>query len=329
MKLKKIKNWIKEDFYYILFIVIVFIICNVKLPYYIMAPGGVINMNDRIRLENKYETKGTLNLLYVSEYDATIASSLLSFVFKDWDLNKIDEIQVNNESMKEIELRNKFMLDNSRQNAIMVAYNKASKKVKINGSKSIVIATTKDNNLKIGDIILRANGIEIKDIKELKNIISNSSDNINLDIKRNDKQEQIVVPINEKNGIKQIGIVMITNYDYELDPKIQIDFKNSEGGSSGGLMIALNIYNSLTKEDITKGHKIAGTGTIDINGNVGAIDGVKYKIMGAYKNKMELVFVPKENYEEAIKIINEKKYKIKVVGISNFDEALEYLNNKL
>lgn len=285
-------------------------------------------MNNRIELENKYETKGTLDLLYVSEYDATIASTLLSFILKDWDLNKIEEMQVNNESLKEIEIRNKVMLENSRQNAIIVAYKKANKEVNLNNKHNIVIATTKDNNLKIGDEIIKANGIEINDIKQLKTIINTTTNNtINLTIKRNNEQIEINSPIEEKDNVKQIGIVLVTNYDFELNPKINIKFKNSEGGASGGLMIALNVYNSITKEDITHSHKIAGTGTINIDGSVGEIDGVKYKIIGAHKNKMELVFVPKENYEEAIKVAKEKKYNMKIIGVATFEEALKYLED--
>ena len=93
------------------------------------------------------------------------------------------------------------------------------------------------------------------------------------------------------------------------------------------LMIALNIYNSLTSEDITKGRRIAGTGTIDALGNVGAIDGVKYKIIGAHKNKMEIVFVPKDNYEEAIKVKEEYNYDMEIISVDTFDDALNYLNN--
>lgn len=326
--MKKTINFIKENLFYIVFIILIFVISSVKLPYYIMAPGGVINMNNRIELENKYETKGTLDLLYVSEYDATIASTLLSFILKDWDLNKIEEMQVNNESLKEIEIRNKVMLENSRQNAIIVAYKKANKEVNLNNKHNIVIATTKDNNLKIGDEIIKANGIEINDIKQLKTIINTTTNNtINLTIKRNNEQIEINSPIEEKDNIKQIGIVLVTNYDFELNPKINIKFKNSEGGASGGLMIALNVYNSITKEDITHSHKIAGTGTINIDGSVGEIDGVKYKIIGAHKNKMELVFVPKENYEEAIKVAKEKKYNMKIIGVATFEEALKYLED--
>lgn len=328
--MQKIRKWLRENIFFITFIILTFVICNIKLPYYIMAPGGVINIDDRISLENKNETKGTLDLLYVSEYNATIASTMLSFIFRDWDLNKIEDIQLSDESVAEIDVRNRVMLENSRQNAILVAYKKAGKDIKINGKKNVVIATTEDNNLKIGDVILSVGGINIDNTSQLRTIINNANvgDELNLKILRDNEELDVTSKVTLDDGNKVIGIVMVTNYDYELDPDIKISFKDSEGGSSGGLMIALNIYNALIEDDITYSHRIAGTGTIDVDGNVGEIDGVKYKVMGAYKNKMELVFVPKENYEEAINVVKERRYNMEVVGVATFDEALEYLKTK-
>lgn len=323
--MKKIINWIKEDFFYILFIVITFLVCNIGLPYHVLSPGGVMDINNRIKVDNKYETKGTLDLLYVAERKATIPTYLLSFILRDWDLESVDNIKVSDESEKDIELRNSIMLNNSLQNAIFSAYNKAEKTIKVNGQEIIVIATLQDNGLEIGDVILKANGVELKDSRELITIIDSCDDKLNLVIKRKNKEQEIVVPVVEENNVKHIGIVYVTNYDYDLDPELKLEFKNKEGGASGGLMIALNIYNSLIEEDITYSHKIAGTGTIDMYGNVGEIDGVKYKIIGAYKSKMELVFVPQENYEEANKVVKERNYKMKVVGVSTFDEAVDYL----
>ena len=152
---------------------------------------------------------------------------------------------------------------------------------------------------------------------------SNINDIIELKIKRNNQELTYQVPVIEKNNMKMLGIVMITNYEYELDPEINIKFKDSEGGSSGGAMMSLSIYNAITDEDITKGLKIGGTGTIDINGNVGEIDGVKYKIMGAIKNDLDIVFVPSANYEDAIKA--KGKNKIKIVSVDTFDEIINYL----
>ena len=52
-------------------------------------------------------------------------------------------------------------------------------------------------------------------------------------------------------------------------------------------MMSLAIYNALTNNDLTKGRLIVGTGTIDENGKVGEIDGVKYKLKSAVNKKAD------------------------------------------
>ena len=90
-------------------------------------------------------------------------------------------------------------------------------------------------------------------------------------------------------------------------------------------MLSLAIYNALVEDDITKGRIIVGTGTIDIDGNVGAIDGVKYKILGAVKNDANLFLCPMDNYEEAMKIKDKFDLDIEIYGVNTIDEALNYL----
>ena len=327
--MKKIKNVLKENIKFIIFLIVMVTVINIPLPYYILAPGGIIDIRDRIEVANKNATEGTLNLLYVTEYEANVGTMLMSFILKDWDTEKVEEVQLSNESMEEIAIRNKVMLENSLQNAILVAYNKSGNSVSINGKENVVIATTVDNGIKVGDKILKANGINIDNVDTLKEIISKTEigANISLDIIRDDEEQQINVEVTETEDGKAIGVVVLTNYLYEVDPELELSFKASEGGASGGLMIALNIYNALTPDDITKGRKIAGTGTIDALGNVGAIDGVKYKIIGANNNKMEIVFVPKDNYEEAIKVKEEYNYDMEIISVDTFDDALNYLIN--
>ena len=89
--------------------------------------------------------------------------------------------------------------------------------------------------------------------------------------------------------------------------------------------MSLSIYSAISGKDILKGRNIAGTGTIDMNGNVGEIGGIKYKIMGAVKNKMDVVLVPSANYKEAIKVKEAKNYKIKIVKVDTFMDAIDYL----
>ena len=327
--MNKIKEFLSVYKIYLIIIVVFLISFNIKLPYYVLAPGGIIPIDDRIETDDKKESEGSINLLYVTEYDGNISSLLLSLFMKNWDVEKLEEVQISNETTEELHQRNKIMLDNSVQNAIFVAYEAADKEVKIKDKKNIIIGTTEDNKLKINDEIISVNDILVEDIDTLKNVINNTEvgDKVKLKVKRNNKELEFDIPVTLKNNQKIIGILMITNYVYELDPEIEIKFKDSEGGSSGGGMMAVSIYNAITENDITKGLNIAGTGTIDINGNVGEIDGVKYKIMGAVKNDIDIVFVASANYEEAMNTKKSNNYDIDIVSIDTFDDVINYLEN--
>ena len=116
------KKWLKENKFYLITILIVVALFNIKLPYYIDTPGGTININDRIEYKEQIEYDGSLNMLYVTEYIATIPTYLLSFIIKDWDLQDLSANQISNESPEEINIRNKIMLTNSINTAKYVAY---------------------------------------------------------------------------------------------------------------------------------------------------------------------------------------------------------------
>ena len=317
------KKFIKENIKPLIFMIILIIVVNVELPYYIEAPGGTINLTERID-ENYNKKNGSLNMLYVTEYKGNIVTVLLSKIIKTWDLYEISNQQVSDEDAKDIYIRNKVMLENSIQNATLVAYKEANKKIEIKETKNIVIATTKDNGIEIGDEIIEVDNTPVIDITTIKKYLETKKENdiVKIKIKRNGKTKEIPITLDKT---KVIGIAMITNYEYETEDELNINFKSGEGGSSGGLVLALGIYSEITGIDLLKGRNVAGTGTIDALGNVGEIDGVKYKIAGAIKNKMDVILVSPYNYEEAKKVIKENNYKIELVKVSTFKEAIEYL----
>ena len=326
--MRTIKTILKEDKFYIIALAILILIFNIRLPFYVNAPGGTININNRIEYQDKKEYKGSLNMLYVTEYVASIPFYLLSYVIPDWDLESITESQVSsNESIEQINIRNKVMLENSINNAKYVAYKAANKKVEIENMKYIVVGVTEENNLQIGDEILEVENHSIENLESIRTEINkkNKNDQIHFKIKRNGKEINVKSTIKEKDGKKELGVVILTNYSLKIDPQIKLKFKSSESGASGGLMMSLSIYSAISGEDILKGRNIAGTGTIDIEGNVGEIGGIKYKVMGAVKNKMDIILVPSANYKEAMKVKKEKNYKIKIVEVKTFQDAIKYL----
>ena len=318
---------IKENKRTIIILLIIYILFQIRLPFYVNAPGGTININNRIKYKDKVKYNGSLNMLYVTEYIATPPTYLLSYIIKDWDLEDIGESKISNETPEEIEYRNKIMLENSINNAKYIAYKEAGKEIIVSSQKNVVIGTTLNNGLKIGDEILELNNQKVKDTNMLKEFIAshNVGDKLSLKIKRNNKILTKEIEIKEQGNNKIIGVFVVTNYTYKTKPEIEIKFKKSESGSSGGLMMALSIYCAIEEEDLLKGRRIAGTGTMEEDGSVGEIAGIKYKIIGAHKNKMDVVLVPSGNYKEAKKIVEERNYKMKVVEVKNFKDAINYL----
>ena len=317
------KKFIKENLSFLIFIALMILIVEVELPYYIEAPGGTINLSKRI--DKDYNKKnGSLNMLYVTEYKGNLVTVLLSKVIKSWDLYEISDQQISDEDTHDIHIRNKVMLENSIQNATFVAYNSAGKKIDIKGKENIVIATTKDNGIKIGDNIISIDGKDVEDISTIKEHLNalNKDDEVTINIKRDNKEKEVTIKLEED---KVIGIMIITNYIYETEDDLDIAFRSGEGGSSGGLILALGIYSQITGTDILKGRNIAGTGTIDSEGNIGEIDGIKYKIAGAAKKHMDIVLVSPYNYDEAKKEIEKNHYNIELVKVNTFKEAIDYL----
>lgn len=326
------KKFIKENYLVLLFGIVFMATILYPLPYYIYTGGGTINVKDKIHIENK-ETKGDFNLCYVEQINANIPTFLLSKLLSNWDSVSKEEVSLNDkEDVKDIYKRDKIYLEEANQNAIFVAYKKAGKSVNILDKHLYIIYLEEDSDtdLKIGDDILEIDGSKIDSLADISKILDSyeAGSKLNIKVKRNEKEMIKYAIVHEKDGRKLIGIALTSIYDYEVDPKITFTFSNSESGPSGGFMVTLAIYNQLIDNDISNDLKIAGTGTIDIEGNVGSIGGVKYKLKGAVDSKSDIFLVPAgENYEEAIKYQKKYHYDIKIIGISTFEEAIEKLES--
>lgn len=327
----KFKKFIRINYKELIFLVLFAIFMIYPLPYYISVSGGTIDVGDRLEIENSYEEEGSFNFAYVTQLKATPATYLLSYIIPSWEKMSVESYMINeNETQEEVENRDHMYLSDANQSAVVVAYTKAGKEVKINEHHYLVyfVDTKTTGDIRVGDELLGVDDIKELDLEKFRNYVNEKKvgDIITLKLNRDGKEISIKTEIFEEEGQKYVGIAFFDIINYETNPKIEINFEEDESGPSGGLTLALAIYNKLVPEDITNGLKIVGTGTIDLYGNVGQIGGVKYKLMGAVKSKADVFLVPKgENYEECVKLHKEKGYDIKIIGVSTFDEALEEL----
>lgn len=327
---KQIVKYIKENFLFLIIIILIYISFNIKLPWSVYAPGGLINVESRLKGE-KYESKGSLNLTYVTFIEGKIPSLLLSFILPGWDIISNENITIDNETLIAANRRERIYLQESISNATLIAYKHANKEISIKEEKNYITYIYQEANtdLLTGDEILAMNDQIITTYEDIFTIINSSDYNekLKITVKRDNKEVNCSALINNIDGEKKIGIAISRINEYTLNPELSYQKESSESGSSGGLMLSLAIYNALTNEDITKGLTISGTGTIDINGNVGSIGGVKYKLAGAEKNKADIFLVPADNYDEAIKLKKENNYKTTVIKAENFEQVLEEIVN--
>ncbi len=330
--LNEITKLIKEDYKFILLIIIFTIIITMPVPYYIITGGGILNINNRVTIENQHDIDGSFNFSYVQELKGTTITYVYGKLFNK-ELIKKDSIKYDNETTKDYEMRDKMYLYESVANATYVAYTLAGKEIDVIDTKiKILYVDGKANtNLKTGDTIINVDDVRINNLNEYREIVSNKKDgeSIKLLVERNKKELNCYAKLYQLNDQVITGIYAYEDKTYRTNPKISFDFNARESGPSGGLMLALNIYDKLEEESITKGRKIAGTGAIDELGNVLEIGGVEYKLPGAVKAGCDIFIVPTgENYQEAIKLQEKENYNIIIIEAKNVEQVINELKDK-
>ena len=328
-ELKFILNVIRYNIGYIIFLFIMTFVLFYKFDYYIFSPGSLIDLTDRIKVENSYEEKGSFNLTYVTSRPGTLANIVLSKIIPSWDLIDMDESRIENESEKDIFERDKIYLKETSYDAIIAAFKASGLEYKVDSIDVTVtyVYDMANTDLKVGDVIKSINGNNINSFEDLKNEVDKykEKDVIDILVTRNNKDKKCYSILTKSEDRVVIGVSLAELKNVVTSPKVEYIFKDYESGSSRGFMCALDIYNKITEFDLTKGRKISGTGTIDEDGNVGSIDGVKYKLKGAVNNKSDIFLVPTKNYEEAVKLKEKYNYDIEIIEADTLENVIEKL----
>ena len=123
--LDKIKKFFKENYKGILILLFIYLLFNFKLDFSIYSPGGLINLDNRIVSEDKvYESKGSINMTYVSLVKGTIPTYFLAKIIPTWDMVPNEDITYDGDLEETIKI-DQYYLQESISNAYMVAYDSA------------------------------------------------------------------------------------------------------------------------------------------------------------------------------------------------------------
>lgn len=310
-----------------------------SLPYYVSKPGMAKELGPIITVEDGYKDEGNFMLTTVRMGRANIYSYLEAKLRKYEEIYPLEKILYKKETEEEYNARQLHLMEGSKLNAIEVAYRKAGLPVdyKYKGIYvvQVVPGMPAEGKLQPGDRIFKVDGHQFPSSEKFIEYVGkkHAGDDITLTYLRNKKTNTVTLslkPFKEDSTKIGIGISLVDDKEIIVDPKVKV--KTDEiGGPSAGFMFSLEIYNQLTSEDLTKGYQIAGTGTIDEEGNVGPIGGIEQKIVAADKAGAEIFLAPNEkgaknsNYQDALKTARDIHTKMKIIPIDTFDEAVQYL----
>lgn len=324
-----------------LFLAIIFLITTfIKLPYYVTQPGMASELQPIIEVENGFDKEeGSFSLTTVRFGRANPLTYLWAKINDYHYLHPLEEIRREDETDKEYFNRQLHMMEASQESAIAVAYKKANKKVDFTFNGIYVDGVIEDmpafDVLIVGDRIYSVDQVEFQTAEEFIEHVSkkNEGDEVLINYERDGEQKEAKIKLaafKDQPSKVGIGIGLVTDLEIDVEPTITL--KTEEiGGPSAGLMMSLEIYNQLVEEDITKGYKIAGTGTINAEGEVGPIGGISQKIVAADHDGVDIFFAPNEqnnstsDYQEALKTAEDINTNMKIIPVDTFDDALNYL----
>jgi PDZ domain-containing protein len=304
----------------------------VPLPFfYAYLPGPVRDVQDLVTVEGTetFSSEGKLYLTTVSvDLDVTFADAIAALLDKNSRIVGRDDV-TGGQSFEDLESQQRQAMDTSKQHAIEVALAQLGRAMPSgDGARVVELApdTPAEGVLQEGDVIVGIDGDSVSTTCEVGRAIDRHApgEQVDLTVKRNGRQQELTVDTigNPQDPDTPIIGILMNDVNYEFDPGIDVEFETGRiAGPSAGLMFTLALYDRLTPDDLTGGRAIAGTGEISCDGGVIPIGGIEQKVAGAEDEGAEIFLSPAANFEAAQAAAGT----IEVVSISNFSQAVEYL----
>ena len=302
------------------------------VPYVIEQPGPAIDVlgtydDEQILVIDGAEThptEGSLMMTTVSVdggpgYQVTPVEVAVSWFDRTRAVMPRELMFPDDQTREQTTLTNTVQMNTSQQGAVAVALGELG----IDYEPVVLIAGIEqdapaEGTLEAGDVVLTVDGRDAADVPGVQQVIGEREpgQSIPMQVQREGEELDLEVPSEEADGRARMGVVLAEGYDFPMDVEITV---GEIGGPSAGLMFSLSVYDELTPGALTGGHDIAGTGTLDIEGDVGSIGGIRQKLVGAHEAGAEFLLAPSVNCDQVVGFEPEG---LEVVAVEDFDDAL-------
>lgn len=312
-------------------------------PYVIQQPGPVYDTLGTATGEDgeevplisvedaqTYETAGALDLTTVQvvgnrERTPSWLELALAWTDSSRAVVPLDSVFPEGVTTEQRDERNAMLMVDSQHEATAAALSELGYDT---GAEVVVVeaveGTPSDGLLEADDVITGIDGTTVTSATQLREAIQEAEgEPVALTVLRDGEEQTVEVTPEEhtEGGVTTwlIGITLRTDYEFEIDVTIQLD---NVGGPSAGMMFALGIIDTLTEGELNGGENVAGTGTIDAEGTVGPIGGIRQKLYGARDADADYFLAPEANCDEVVGHVPDG---LQVIRTATLEESLEAL----
>jgi PDZ domain-containing protein len=307
----------------------------IEIPYVALRPGTVRPVTEGVSVDGapSFPPEHSIAFTTVGVGTTTMLEALVGWLDDDVDVRPEERIR-GDRSEAENRRFNAQLMDTSKVVATAVALERLGHEVEITTTGTAVSdigeGTPADGVLAEDDVILAVDGTPVDQPGALGDLLQVGGPGAThtLSVDRGGDQPvdvaitTVAAPDDEDRAI--IGVVVedrITDFDAPID--VTID-SGDVGGPSAGLAFTLAVLDVLTPGELTGGHRVAVTGTMDLDGRVGPVGGGAQKAIGVRNAGYEVFLVPSDELEEVQEAVGDD---VRVIPVDTLDEALDALKS--
>ncbi|MFD1671185.1 SepM family pheromone-processing serine protease [Agrilactobacillus yilanensis] len=315
--------------------------------YFLEKPGTAEQVSKFVTVKgHEDKTKGKFLLTTVRVQQATPIQLVIGH-FQPFTETLSREALMGSASSAAYDKLQDYYIENSENMAIA----QAAKKAKVTYQQKFIGVYVLDvikksdfyKHLQLGDTVNAVNQRQFESTTDFQKYIRQHKvgDKVTVTYQRDKKTKQATGKLITLPGTKKAGLGITLTDHTKVTTKIPIKIDAADiGGPSAGLMFTLQVYDQLTGHHLRQGRTIAGTGTIENDGTVGAIGGIDKKVVAASEAGATVFFAPDDqltkaekkqlpnyqnNYQIAKKAAKKIQTKMKIVPVKSLDDAINYL----
>jgi PDZ domain-containing protein len=300
-------------------------------PYFVITPGGTYDVASRIRVpEDRRRPVGHMAFTAVYQQEASWGEVARVRVVGQAEVVPAALVRPPGTTQQQLNETNRRLIDESKPVAAVVALRAAGYDAEITGQgaqiETVLQGMPADGTLLKGDIIVAVDGQPALTTNALIEAVRRHEvgDVVVLTVQRDGVSQDFQVGTRASPAEPTRPVIGVTISTFQSDVRLpfQVDVESDNvGGPSAGFMFALGILDAVTDGDLTRGHYVAGTGTLAADGTVGPIGGAAEKALAAEHDGAHLFLVPRANEEDARRWVQS----IRVVPIERFEDGIRSL----